>query len=145
MTGTWTARPDGDTTITLSFGEQGRFTWTVAHRGQSREMKGKTTYGNGILTLAQEQGARPLPTTTLWRRIVRLEQAGYVRREIRPGGSGGTLSLVRVLTPIEEWVTTDLRPGTRPAVGPYAGSAAPSGAAGSAFLRSELGPLPSGF
>jgi len=95
--------------------------------------------------LAQEQGARPLPTTTLWRRIVRLEQAGYVRREIRPGGSGGTLSLVRVLTPIEEWVTTDLRPGTRPAVGPYAGSAAPSGAAGSAFLRSELGPLPSGF
>lgn len=55
--------------------------------------------------LAREQGRRPLPTTTLWRRIVRLEQAGYVRREIRTGGTGGTRSLVRVLTPIDEWVT----------------------------------------
>lgn len=55
--------------------------------------------------LAREQGRRPLPTTTLWRRIVRLEQAGYVRREIRTGGTGGTRSLLRVLTPIDEWVT----------------------------------------
>lgn len=95
--------------------------------------------------LALEQGTRPLPTTTLWRRIVRLEQAGYVRREIRPGGSGGTLSLVRVLMPIDEWVTTDLRPGTRPAVGPCAGSAVPSDAGGSAFPRPELGSLPGGL
>ncbi len=55
--------------------------------------------------LARAQGARPLPTTTLWRRIVRLERAGYVRREIRTGGDGGTRSLVRILTPIDEWVT----------------------------------------
>jgi hypothetical protein len=55
--------------------------------------------------LAREHGVRPLPATTLWRRIVRLEQAGYVRREIRPGGVGGTLSVVRLLAPIDEWVT----------------------------------------
>jgi hypothetical protein len=55
--------------------------------------------------LARAQGRRPLPPTTLWRRIVLLERAGYVRREIRTGGTGGTRSLVRVLTPIEEWVT----------------------------------------
>lgn len=54
--------------------------------------------------LAHEHGLRPLPATTLWRRIVRLEQAGYVRREIRPGGPGGTLSIVRILAPIDEWV-----------------------------------------
>ena len=95
--------------------------------------------------LARAQGARPLPTTTLWRRIVRLEQAGYVRREIRPGGSGGTLSVVRVLTPVDEWVTTVHRPGSRPDVGPWTAPAAPpappdEGSLG--FLRAELGHLP---
>jgi hypothetical protein len=64
--------------------------------------------------LAREQGRQPLPTTTLWRRILRLEQAGYVRREIRTGGMGGTRSLVRVLTPIDEWVTDPHPRETRP-------------------------------
>ncbi len=62
--------------------------------------------------LARGEGIRPLPTTTLWRRIVRLERAGYVRREIRTGGVGGTRSIVRVLTPIDEWVTAPYRSGT---------------------------------
>lgn len=67
--------------------------------------------------LARRGGLSPLPTTTLWRRIVRLERAGYVHREIRTGGPGGTLSLLRVLTPIDEWVT-DPAPGeTRPGAG----------------------------
>lgn len=92
--------------------------------------------------LAQADGARPLPTTTLWRRIVRLEQAGYVRREIRPGGPGGTLSTLRVLTPIDEWVTTPHRPGSRPADAPWGGTAAPPFAAGAGFVRAEFGHLP---
>jgi len=76
--------------------------------------------------LAREQGRRPLPTTTLWRRILRLEQAGYVRREIRTGGSGGTRSLVRVLTPIDEWVTDPHPRETRPDGVPWnEGSAGP--------------------
>ncbi len=92
--------------------------------------------------LAREHGARPLPTTTLWRRIVRLEQAGYVRREIRPGGSGGTLSVVRILTPVDEWVTMARRPGTRPVVEHWSGPDVPAAAASSGFLRAELGHLP---
>ena len=92
--------------------------------------------------LAQAEGVRPLPTTTLWRRIVRLEQAGYVRREIRPGGPGGTLSMVRVVTPIDEWVTTPHRPGSRPADAPWDGPAAPPFASGAGFVRAEFGHLP---
>jgi AAA ATPase domain len=71
--------------------------------------------------LAREQGRRPLPATTLWRRILRLEQAGYVRREIRTGGCGGTRSLVRVLTPIDEWVTDPHPRDTRPDDVPWSG------------------------
>jgi AAA ATPase domain len=72
--------------------------------------------------LARAQGRRPLPTTTLWRRIVRLERAGYVRREIRTGGSGGTRSVVRVLTPIDEWVTVPHPRETLRADGPSDGA-----------------------
>jgi hypothetical protein len=93
--------------------------------------------------LARAQGARPLPTTTLWRRIVRLEQAGYVRREIRPGGSGGTLSVVRVLTPIDEWVTTVHPQGSRLDAGPWTVGASPPVEGGLGFVRAEAGHLPS--
>ncbi|MGP8066770.1 MAG: AAA family ATPase [Thermoplasmata archaeon] len=92
--------------------------------------------------LARAQGARPLPTTTLWRRIVRLEQAGYVRREIRPGGCGGTLSVVRILTPVDEWVTTVHRTGSRPIDGPWAVPAAPPAEGSSGLPGAEPGPLP---
>ncbi len=64
--------------------------------------------------LARAEGKEPLPATTFWRRIVRLEQAGYVRREIRTGGSGGSRSLLRVLTPVAEWVTVPSVPQSRP-------------------------------
>ena len=73
--------------------------------------------------LARTEGDRPLPTTTFWRRIVRLERAGYVRREIRTGGNGGTVSLVRLLTPIAEWVTEDRRSGTPRGFGPWSAEA----------------------
>lgn len=63
---------------------------------------------------ARAEGAAPLPATTLWRRIVRLERAGYVRREVRAGGVGGTRSLLRVTAPVEEWVTTSPPRETRP-------------------------------
>lgn len=72
--------------------------------------------------LARAQGVRPLPTTTLWRRIVRLERAGYLRREIRQGGNGGTRSLVRVLTPVDEWVTVPFPPGSPRGGGPWVGT-----------------------
>jgi len=92
--------------------------------------------------LARAQGTRPLPTTTLWRRIVRLEQAGYVRREIRPGGNGGTLSLVRVLTPIDEWVTTAHRSESRRAGAPWSDPGGRAAAEDSGALRAMLGRFP---
>ena len=93
--------------------------------------------------LARAQGARPLPTTTLWRRIVQLEQAGYVRREIRTGGCGGTLSVVRVLTPVDEWVTTVHRSDTRPAGGRWTSLVARAYGTGPAAPRGDWEPLPS--
>ncbi len=49
--------------------------------------------------LARAAGAPPLATTTFWRRIVRLEQAGILLREVRSGGPGGSTSTVRLLRP----------------------------------------------
>jgi hypothetical protein len=79
--------------------------------------------------LARERGLRPLPATTLWRRIVRLEQAGYVRREIRPGGVGGTLSVLKLLQPVEEWLTVPTPTDNPRAGGPWTGPRPPSAAA----------------
>ncbi|HYB78938.1 MAG TPA: AAA family ATPase [Thermoplasmata archaeon] len=94
--------------------------------------------------LAGVEGVRSLPTTTLWRRIVRLERAGYVRREIRPGGPGGTLSVLRVLTPIEDWVTTAHRSEIRRADGPSSSTDVPPAGVGAVCLRAALGRLPDG-
>ncbi len=71
--------------------------------------------------LARAEGVSPLPPTTLWRRIVRLEQAGYVRREVRPGGVGGTRSVLRVIAPVEEWVIAPDRPETHRASEEWSG------------------------
>ncbi len=94
--------------------------------------------------LARARGDRPLATTTLWRRIIQLERAGYLRREIRTGGTGGTRSIVRLLAPVDEWVTIPNRPGS------LRGDGAP-GPDGAAAPRAEdlglaragpLGPAP---
>jgi hypothetical protein len=92
--------------------------------------------------LARSQGVRPLPTTTLWRRIVRLEAAGYVRREIRAGGNGGTRSLVRVLTPIDQWVTAPHRTETLRASEPTLDYGGGPGEDPSERLRPGSGLLP---
>lgn len=53
--------------------------------------------------LAVAQGARSMPVTTFWRRLVRLEQAGLISREVRSGGPGGSRSKVRLLRPVRSW------------------------------------------
>lgn len=65
---------------------------------------------------AMRTGARPLPATTFWRRIVRLESAGLVHREVRAGGAGGTRSVVELLRPITAPPLREPR-GTPPAGG----------------------------
>jgi AAA ATPase domain len=57
---------------------------------------------------ARVAGRRPLPSTTLWRRLLRLESAGLVRRRVRTGGPGGTRSTLELIRPISEW---PVRPG----------------------------------
>ncbi len=64
LEGSWRAQPDKDTTISVTFPDPTHFTWTVNHQGQSRQLQGKMTYGNGILTLAQDQGPAIVGNTT---------------------------------------------------------------------------------
>jgi hypothetical protein len=49
--------------------------------------------------LARADGASPMPTTTFWRRLLRLEREGRLVREIRAGGSGGSRSTIRLVAP----------------------------------------------
>jgi hypothetical protein len=69
--------------------------------------------------LAEADGDRPMPTTTFWRRIVRMESLGLIRREVRTGGPGGTLSLVEFARPPSEWLEATVEsPRAAAAVGP---------------------------
>ena len=65
--------------------------------------------------LAREEGVPPMPATTLWRRLLRLEAEGLLRRDVRPGGSGGTRSVLTPLRPLVEWPATLTRGSPRAA------------------------------
>jgi tetratricopeptide (TPR) repeat protein len=56
ITGTWTAQPAADTSIALSIQPGGEFTWQVTKKGQIQQLAGKSTFGGGLLTLAQDKG-----------------------------------------------------------------------------------------
>jgi tetratricopeptide (TPR) repeat protein len=56
IAGTWTAQPAADTTISLAISPDGAFTWHVTLKGQARQFAGKSTFGQGMLTLAQDNG-----------------------------------------------------------------------------------------
>ena len=60
---------------------------------------------------ARDEGVRPLPATTLWRRMVRLEAAGLLRRTVRSGGAGGTLSTIELLRGLPTFGPSELGPG----------------------------------
>ena len=60
LTGTWTADAGGGTTITVSFPDAKAFVWKVTRQGKTQEIQGERSYGDGILTLAQNnQAAQP--------------------------------------------------------------------------------------
>ena len=56
IAGTWTATPSPDTTIALIVRPDGPFTWQVTHKGKTQQFSGVSTYGDGMLTLAQDTG-----------------------------------------------------------------------------------------
>jgi tetratricopeptide (TPR) repeat protein len=58
LTGVWTATPDKERTITLTLRDDARFVWAFTEKGQTQQLEGSASYGNGLLTLAQsEEGA----------------------------------------------------------------------------------------
>lgn len=74
--------------------------------------------------LAARCGERPLPATTFWRRILRLEQEGLIARDVRAGGPGGSKSTIRLLAGPERLARLMGDQGTHPA---WAGNGAPPG------------------
>ena len=56
IAGTWSAQPVADTAISLTIQPGGEFQWQVTQKGRTQQFSGSSTYGNGILTLAQEKG-----------------------------------------------------------------------------------------
>ncbi|MFG1529950.1 MAG: hypothetical protein AAFA34_01560, partial [Thermoplasmata archaeon] len=63
---------------------------------------------------ARRAGRPPLATTTFWRRMVTLERRGWLRREVRCGGVGGSRTRLVARRPVAEWVTARPTPETRP-------------------------------
>ncbi len=63
---------------------------------------------------AQRAHRPPLATTTFWRRMVDLERRGWIRREVRCGGIGGSRTRLVVRRPVDEWITGRVSPETRP-------------------------------
>lgn len=88
--------------------------------------------------LAQRDGVAPLAATTLWRRMIRLEQMGVLQREVRSGGPGGSRSLVHLRRPLPAVAEATERSTLRASVGL-------GGAAASPRLRWERLPAPPAF
>jgi tetratricopeptide (TPR) repeat protein len=63
--GTWSAQPVAETTVTLAFLDHDRFDWKVSQRGHDREIHGRMAAGNGLLTLAQDDG-NPMVGNVTW-------------------------------------------------------------------------------
>ena len=57
LAGTWQASPSTGTNISLTIDSSGAFTWKVSEQGRDQSFGGQATYGDGLLTLAQSQGA----------------------------------------------------------------------------------------
>jgi tetratricopeptide (TPR) repeat protein len=55
VTGTWSASPANDVATTLMVQKDGAFVWKVKEKRKSRELSGKSTYGNELLMLSGAQ------------------------------------------------------------------------------------------
>ena len=66
LAGNWTAHPAGDTTIDLRIGDDETFTWNVTAKGKPRQLAGKWSLTDNLLTLAQEGDAGALVGRVSW-------------------------------------------------------------------------------
>jgi tetratricopeptide (TPR) repeat protein len=56
IAGTWNAQPAPGTAIALTIQPTGEFTWQVTQNGKTQSFTGTSTFGEGLLTLAQLNG-----------------------------------------------------------------------------------------
>jgi len=56
IAGTWNAEPSAGTSIALVVQPAGAFVWQATVKGHKQQLAGTSTYGDGILTLAQDKG-----------------------------------------------------------------------------------------
>jgi tetratricopeptide (TPR) repeat protein len=66
LEGSWSAQPNKDITITLSFPGDGRFGWGVNRAGKDQKFAGKSSYENGILTLVQDENNNTMVGNVNW-------------------------------------------------------------------------------
>jgi tetratricopeptide (TPR) repeat protein len=66
LDGTWTAQPNDDTSITVAFGDRGRFVWTVTRHGKEEQFEGSSSCAGGILTLTRDQSSEALVGKLQW-------------------------------------------------------------------------------
>ena len=55
IAGTWTAKPNADTSVSLTIQPDGSFRWDLDLKGQAKQFTGTSTFANGILTLVPEK------------------------------------------------------------------------------------------
>ena len=66
LAGNWTAHAAGDTTIDLRIGDDETFTWNVTAKGKPRQLTGKWSLTDNLLTLAQEGDSGALVGRVAW-------------------------------------------------------------------------------
>ncbi len=66
LAGNWTALPADATTIDLRIGDDVTFTWKVTAKGKPRQLTGKRSLTDNLLTLAQEGDQRALIGRVAW-------------------------------------------------------------------------------
>jgi tetratricopeptide (TPR) repeat protein len=66
LAGNWAAHPAGDTKIDLHIGDDETFTWKVNAKGKPRQLAGKWSLTNNLLTLAQDGDAGALVGRVSW-------------------------------------------------------------------------------
>jgi hypothetical protein len=67
LMGSWTAQPSPDTTITLTFQDQGRFNWKVSRQGKDQQFSGNSSGENGLVKLVQDQNNNTLVGQITWK------------------------------------------------------------------------------
>jgi hypothetical protein len=63
----WTSHPTGDTTIDLRIGDDGTFTWKVTAKGKPKQLTGKWSLADDVLTLVQAGQGGALVGVITWR------------------------------------------------------------------------------